>query len=163
MNYDYIQQLIDRYFYCQTTLQEEQILRSFFAGEDVPGHLMQYAELFRYESQAQEESLSTDFDERMLSLINCKQQSLRQLTTHRFAPFFRAAAIVAIVLTIGSAADKALSDRSASSVENSIQISPYIRQADIQQSIRTRDVSQAEARQQTDSLLVQPTENSYQQ
>ena len=30
MNYQYIEQLLERYWDCQTTLEEEQILRSFF-------------------------------------------------------------------------------------------------------------------------------------
>lgn len=160
MNYDYIEQLIDRYFSCQTTLQEEQILRSFFNGNDVPGHLMQYAELFQYEDEAKQESLGSDFDERLLSIINKKERVVLN-PQRRYVPFFRAAAIVAIVLTIGSAADKALSDKSSHSVENT-EINPYIRQADIQNTIKIKDVSQAEAKPQADSLTVQPAENKLQ-
>lgn len=161
MNYDYIEQLIDRYFSCQTTLQEEQILRSFFSNEDVPGHLMQYAELFQYENEAKQESLGSDFDERLLSIIN-KQKTVALQPQRRWTPFFRAAAIVAIVLTIGSAADKALSDKTNRSVENTVEVNPYIRQADIQNTIRIKDVSQAEAKSQVDSLSSQPAENTLQ-
>lgn len=161
MNYDYIEQLIDRYFSCQTSLQEEQILRSFFNGNDVPGHLMQYVELFQYEDEVKQESLGSDFDERILSIVNEKKNVVMH-PNHRFTPFFRAAAIVAIVLTIGSAADKALSDKSSHSVENSIEINPYIRQADIQNTIKIKDVSQAEARPQVDSLIVPPADNNLQ-
>ena len=45
MNYQYIEQLLERYWDCQTTLEEEQILRSFFKQEDVPAHLMPYGVL----------------------------------------------------------------------------------------------------------------------
>ena len=41
MDYKYIEQLLESYFDCRTTLQEEQILRSFFSQEDVPAHLIQ--------------------------------------------------------------------------------------------------------------------------
>ncbi|MBQ9640695.1 MAG: pyruvate ferredoxin oxidoreductase [Bacteroidaceae bacterium] len=166
MNYQYIEQLIERYFECQTTLHEEQILRTFFAGEDVPGHLMPYAELFQYETLAKEEALGEDFDQKMLARIqeeatakpqNCKTAKPYNRTT--LAPFFRAAAVVAIILTIGSATDHALRDQEA---EKNEAIDPYIRQANIQNAIRTKDISQAEAKPLTDSLLVQPMNESTQ-
>ena len=69
MDYKYIEQLIESYFNCQTSLQEEQILRSFFSQEDVPGHLAQYADLFRYETDAKEEKLGEDFDAKMIECI----------------------------------------------------------------------------------------------
>ena len=164
MNYQYIEQLIERYFECQTTLHEEQILRTFFAGEDVPGHLMQYAELFQYEANAKAETLGNDFDRKMLALIQEKPQSAAPqnrkptpvMGRGAFTPFFRAAAVVAIALTVGRATDHALGDQAAEGDENATAISPYIRQADIQNAIRIKDISQAEAKPQTDSLIVQP-------
>lgn len=161
MNYQYIEQLIERYFSCQTTLQEEQILRSFFSGEDVPGHLMPYADLFRYEHEARQQTLGADFDERILAEIGRRER--RAADNRRLlAPLFRAAAIVAIILTVGSAAHNALSDRAAAGAESTTGIDPYIRQADIQNTIKTRDTSQAEARPQTDSLQIQSAEKNIQ-
>lgn len=159
MNYQYIEQLIERYFSCQTTVQEEQILRSFFVGEDVPGHLMQYVELFRYEDEAKKEVLGSDFDERILEEID-KRENRSTSIQNRFAPFFRAAAVVAIILTVGSAADNAISNRTATETGKMLDINPYIRQADIPNTIKIRDTSQAEAKQQTDSLQIQAVDNN---
>ena len=36
MDYKYINQLLERYWECKTTLEEEQILRSFFSQLCVP-------------------------------------------------------------------------------------------------------------------------------
>ncbi|MBQ9362074.1 MAG: pyruvate ferredoxin oxidoreductase [Bacteroidaceae bacterium] len=173
MNYQYIEQLIERYFECQTTLHEEQILRTFFAGEDVPGHLMPYTELFQYPANAGKEILNNEFDRKMLALVQKGKQSgtlrktkTRELPTdrskNRLTPFFRAAAIVAIALTVGRAADHALNDQAAGKNEDATAISPYIRQADIQNAIRIKDISQAEAKPQTDSLIVQPLNENMQ-
>ena len=63
MDYKYIEQLLERYFQCETTLKEEEILRTFFTQEDVPVWLMKYQSLFTYEAQ-KEEALGDDFDER---------------------------------------------------------------------------------------------------
>ena len=43
MNYQYIEQLIERYFAAETSVAEERILRAFFAESNVPSHLQQYA------------------------------------------------------------------------------------------------------------------------
>ena len=68
MDYKYIEQLLERYFQCETTLKEEEILRSFFTQEDVPVWLTKYKTLVSYEAQ-QEEPLGEAFDEKILKLI----------------------------------------------------------------------------------------------
>ncbi|MBR6866725.1 MAG: pyruvate ferredoxin oxidoreductase [Prevotella sp.] len=105
MDYKYIEQLLERYFQCETTLKEEEILRTFFTQEDVPVWLMKYQSLFTYEAQ-KEEALGDDFDERILKMIEQEQPvKARVLSlTQQLKPLFKAAAIVAIVLTLGNAA-----------------------------------------------------------
>ena len=105
MDYKYIEQLLERYFQCETTLEEEEILRTFFLQEDVPVWLMKYQTLFNYEAR-QEEPLGDEFDERVLAVIEQGEPvKARVLTmTQRLKPLFKAAAIVAIVLTLGNAA-----------------------------------------------------------
>lgn len=111
MDYRYIEQLLERYWQCQTTLEEETILRAFFAQEDVPVHLLPYRQLFLAEhEEAQHVTLGDDFDRRMLSMISDEEPvKAREITfAQRFRPLFRAAAMVAIMLTLGTAAQKAL-------------------------------------------------------
>ena len=66
MDYKYIEQLIERYWQCETTLQEEAILRAFFSQPDIPESLRQYQALFTNELQ-KEEPLGEDFDARILA------------------------------------------------------------------------------------------------
>ena len=42
MDYKYIEQLLERYWQCETSLEEESELRSFFSEEEVPAHLLRY-------------------------------------------------------------------------------------------------------------------------
>ena len=97
--------MLERYFQCETTLKEEEILRTFFMQEDVPVWLIKYQVLFNYEDQ-KEEPLGNDFDERILAIIEQEEPvKARELTmAQRLKPLFKAAAIVAIVLTIANAA-----------------------------------------------------------
>lgn len=111
MDYKYIEQLLERYWECQTTLQEESILRSFFSQENVPVHLLPYRELFLAESKETEtERLGEDFDKRILAIIE-NEKPVKAVTitmSQRLRPFFRAAAIVAIIVSLGTAAQKAM-------------------------------------------------------
>ena len=105
MDYKYIEQLLERYFQCETTLKEEEILRTFFLQEDVPVWLVKYQALFNYEVQ-QEEPLGNSFDDRILAVIEQQEPVKARILTmaQRLKPLFKAAAIVAIVLTIANAA-----------------------------------------------------------
>ena len=102
MDYKYIEQLLERYWQGETTLQEEIILRSFFSQQDIPEHLQKYKALFTYEK---EEPLGDDFDTRILEMIGEGEPKAKTVTMiSRLTPLFKAAAIVAIVLTLGNAA-----------------------------------------------------------
>ena len=105
MDYKYIEQLLERYFQCETTLKEEEILRSFFSQEGVPVWLTKYQTLFTYEAQ-KEQLLDEDFDERILTMIEQGEPVKARVVTlaQRFMPLFKAVAIVAIILTLGNAA-----------------------------------------------------------
>lgn len=105
MDYRYIEQLVEHYFECKTTLQEEQILRAFFTQDeaDVPASLRQWRPLFA--ALSQDEHVSEGFEERVLALtegaprVKARTVSLGE----RLRPLFRAAAVVAIVLALGQA------------------------------------------------------------
>lgn len=112
MDYKYIEQLLSRYWECQTTLEEEAILRAFFAQSDVPASLLPYRTLFQAEEEMrQEPSLSEDFEARMLRLVGQRPAAAttraRRLTMAvRLRPLFQAAAMVAVVLALGLAAQR---------------------------------------------------------
>ncbi|MCF0198877.1 MAG: pyruvate ferredoxin oxidoreductase [Bacteroidaceae bacterium] len=109
MDYKYIEQLLERYWECQTTLEEEAILRQFFAQDDIPASLLPYRDIFAAQQQMVDEAhLGADFDERVLQLAEQVEadcvKATRVTLSVRLRPLFRATAVVAIVLTLGMAA-----------------------------------------------------------
>lgn len=106
MDYRYIEQLLERYWQCMTTLEEEDILRAFFSQKDIPAALLPYKNLFVYEqSERRNDKLDDSFDEKILAMIG-EPAPVKARTislTQRLRPLFRAAAMVAIVLTLGNA------------------------------------------------------------
>ena len=114
MDYKYIEQLIERYWECETSQQEEDILRAFFAQDDVPASLARYKRLFVYEQQQKEQPLLDDsFDQRVRAAIGHTHTTAEPAhiaaaqrigLTRRLRPLSRAAAAVAIITLLGTAA-----------------------------------------------------------
>ncbi|MBR1448780.1 MAG: pyruvate ferredoxin oxidoreductase [Prevotella sp.] len=121
MDYKYIEQLLERYFEAETTLKEEQILKAFFEqnDEEMPAELRQYRSLFA--AMVQEDTLGDDFDERLLQMTEeAPQVKARTISlAERLKPLFRAAAVVAIVLTLSNALNQSMGDNSTWVDENS--------------------------------------------
>ncbi len=106
MDYKYINQLLERYWECQTTLEEEAILRAFFSQSDVPASLLPYRDLFVYENEHTKKCvLGDDFDQRMLSLVSEEKPVKARVISlsQHLRPLLRAVAVVAVVLTLGNA------------------------------------------------------------
>ena len=105
MDYKYIEQLLERYWACETSLKEEQILRTFFQQEDVPAHLMAYKAVFDVQQEQAEASLGEDFDARMLQMVDEQSTVNSQPLTgwrRRLRPLYQAAGLVALILTIAA-------------------------------------------------------------
>ncbi|MBP5340145.1 MAG: pyruvate ferredoxin oxidoreductase [Prevotella sp.] len=112
MDYKYIEQLLERYFEAQTTLKEEEMLKTFFSQpeEELPQALQQYKPLF--DAFAPEETLGDDFDERLMQLtedtVRVKARTISM--AERLKPLLRAAATVAIILTLSNALNQSFKD-----------------------------------------------------
>lgn len=103
MDYKYIEQLLERYWNCETSIEEEQILNAFFHQKDLPAHLEMYRSLFCYQSHMKNEfRLSDDFETRIMAEIERPVVKARRLSlVSRFMPMFKAAAMLILILTVG--------------------------------------------------------------
>ena len=110
MDYKDIEQLLERYWQCETSVEEESVLRDFFTKEEVPAHLLRYKNLFVYQQVQQEVGLGEDFDARILAQVETPVVKAKRLTlTGRFIPLFKAAAVLAIILSLGNVAQHSFS------------------------------------------------------
>ena len=126
MDYKYIEQLLQHYWNCETTLQEESILRNFFAQDDVPAHLSHYKELFVSLNEVANKQLPANFDERILAIIEDKKEEKEQTPRVKarrihlgycIRPFFKAVAVVAVILSISMAVQQAMQQNQTANVE----------------------------------------------
>lgn len=117
MDYKYIEQLLDRYWECHTTVEEEQILRTFFSQKGVPAHLARFAPLFALQVEAGKDVLPEDFDRRVEALVEAREGrpagrvrvEARAITFgSRLMPLFKAAAVIALFLAVGGAMERSM-------------------------------------------------------
>lgn len=106
MDYKEIEQLLERYWQGDTSLNEEQTLRQFFLNNQVPAHLERYRALFAYQQMAQTERTSEDFEAKLMARIETEApvvqiRSVSWMT--RLKPLWNAAAAVALLLMMGNA------------------------------------------------------------
>ena len=155
MDYKYIEQLVERYWNCETTTEEERILRTFFSQKDVPVQLLQYRDLFAYQQQHTEAvQLGEDFDARILQQIDEPLAVKAHTITlkQRLAPLFRAAAVVAIIVTLVNAADRSMNRQPVGTMPEE----PTITVADVEQMLQERKAN----RQEADSTELQAVTSS---
>lgn len=114
MDYKYIECLVERYFSCQSTLEEERILRDFFRQQQIPEQLAQYKPLFGALQNESETMVSADFDSRLQSRLSSMQHKGSKRTprsrfvrfNHSLTPFYKAVASIALIITVGVTSSK---------------------------------------------------------
>lgn len=112
MDYKYIEQLIDRYFEGETTLEEEQILKKFFAQEELPEHLRKWQALFIAERDLAAAHLDESFHERILALTGEYHVKAQPISLHvRLRPLYRVAAFLAFAVVMGTAVEYSTGSR----------------------------------------------------
>lgn len=103
MDYKYIEQLLERYWQCEVSLEEEQILRTFFQQKEIPSHLLPYKNLFEYERAQQKIGLDENFDKKILACIEKPVVKARKITMrNRLIPLLKAVAVVAVIISLGN-------------------------------------------------------------
>ena len=125
MDYKYIEQLLERYWSCETTVEEETLLRDFYKQNNLPENLERYRSLFEFQNEQAELRLGEEFDEKVLSKIDeTVVKAKHNKFVYRLYPFYRAAAIVAVVFTLGLAVQHSFS-RGDNSVADTYNYASY--------------------------------------
>jgi hypothetical protein len=96
MDFNEAKVLLEKYWNCETSLEEEDLLRSYFQQEEIPDELKKYEELFRFFSEEREKELNQDFDDKMMTLVKNRKKhgSQRYLNI-----MYKVAAAILLVLS----------------------------------------------------------------
>lgn len=96
-----IGQLLEKYWNCETSLEEEQALRSYFNGPDVPEQLKEAAELFRFFEKERLRSLNENFDKEVLRSVKKVERGAKVVSMVRWVQVARIAAGILVVVIAG--------------------------------------------------------------
>ena len=95
-----IHSLLEKYWNCETSLQDEKDLQDFFSYGDVPEEFQPYIPLFSYVKDEQSVTLSDGFNDRLQQALELEGKK-RYITIRIFRPLFRAAVSVLLVIGVG--------------------------------------------------------------
>lgn len=101
---EYIRTLLDKYWECQTSVEEEKTLQDFFSGDAIPEDLESYIPIFAYRSEAQQQGVSDGFEAQLSEKLDAlKTEDKKYVTIRIFLPALRVAASIALIIGIGFA------------------------------------------------------------
>ncbi len=95
-----LEQLLEKYWNCETTLEEELELRAYFQRNDVPDNLLETAALFRYFENEKSKALSESFNEVVTKQIK-KRQGGKLVSMVSWVQMARVAAGIVVVVVAG--------------------------------------------------------------
>lgn len=84
MDYAHISRLLDKYWECGTTVEEERELRCFFSGSIVPPDLLPYKSWFVSAEAEMLLPLGDNFDEQVMTHIGQLKKRRRQQSVTRY-------------------------------------------------------------------------------
>lgn len=97
MDFSRIEILLERYWNCVTTIEEEAELRDFFKQSEIPTEFEKSAALFRYFESQRHIELDNKFEEEVLEKISEKKEPRVIKLKHYFNNYMRVAAAVLVV------------------------------------------------------------------
>ena len=99
MEFQNIDALLEKYWNCETSVNEEQILQDFFMQAQIPEGFKDLALLFKYTHNKQTEKLGANFDKKFNDAI--KKRRKKYISIKLFAPTLKIASMIAFIITIG--------------------------------------------------------------
>lgn len=96
MDYNTARTLLDKYWNCETSLEEEEQLRSYFQRDDVPDDLGKYRDLFRFYVNERSTELNKEFDDKILKKLGSDRKEGHQ---RYLGWMYKAAAAVLLILS----------------------------------------------------------------
>lgn len=98
MEYQRIHQLLDKYWECATSVEEEQELRRFFTSGPIPPELLPFKAWFSSQEAELLSPLGREFDDRVLGQIKKAKRSYRRRFFYYGLTFMLLLSIIATLI-----------------------------------------------------------------
>ena len=97
MDYRNIKALLEKYWNCETSLEEEKQLRMYFNNSEVHNDFKEFAPLFQYFKSQKDIRISDNFEKKIVKQIKSRKKAGRQ---HFLNIYYKVAAAVILILFI---------------------------------------------------------------
>lgn len=97
MDSNHIGELLEKYWNCETSLEEEQTLKTYFAQDDIPEALKETAALFRFFEAEKNKRVEENFDATVTKQIKARRVG-KVVSMLSFAQVARIAAGIVVVV-----------------------------------------------------------------
>jgi hypothetical protein len=98
MDLNRVEILLERYWNCASTVEEEKELKSLLNSADVPDNLKDSAALFKYFAQQRQATLDEKFNEDIIEKIKLQKSPAIRKMNSSFRNYMRVAAAVLVIL-----------------------------------------------------------------
>ena len=98
MDLNRVEILLERYWNCVSTVEEENELKLFFNSNDVPDELKESAALFKYFEQQKQATLNEKFNEEIIEKIKLQKSPTVIKLNRGLRNYMRVAAAVLVIL-----------------------------------------------------------------
>jgi hypothetical protein len=98
MDLNRVEILLERYWNCASTVEEEKELKSLLNSADVPDNLKDSAALFKYFEQQKKATLDEKFDQIIVDKINSQHSPIVRKLNRNFQNYMKVAAAVLVIL-----------------------------------------------------------------
>ena len=93
-----IGQLLEKYWNCETSLEEEKVLRDYFNGPNVPDQLKDAAQLFQFFETERKRALEENFDHDVMRSVKKTERKAKVVSMVRWVQVARIAAGVLVMV-----------------------------------------------------------------
>ena len=98
MDLNRVELLLERYWNCVSTVEEENELKALLSSNDIPAELKDSAALFRYFEQQQQATLDEKFTREIVAKIKHQQPPVVMKINRNIRNYMRVAAAVLVIL-----------------------------------------------------------------
>jgi hypothetical protein len=98
MDLDRVKILLERYWNCASTIEEENELRVLLNSEDVPSELEESAALFKYFESQRQTTLDNKFDDAIVDKIKHQKTPILRSLNSGLQNYMRVAAAVLVII-----------------------------------------------------------------
>jgi hypothetical protein len=100
MDYKGIKTLLEKYWNCETSLEEEAQLREYFTGDEVHEDLLEFVPLFQYFKSESEIHISDNFDKKFIDQVEKRRKTGKRRYLNIYYKVAAAVILVLFVFTI---------------------------------------------------------------